>query len=125
MPMKTTNLVESLARSSSSKQSLERRLIQIGLGVISALERSEMSFDDAWQELFNLDNYQEIKRRRLDKRVRDFFQWGMELEDVAAQVPAHIEESYQAMRKIAGNVLKDVPTRRPQPVHRSPLRKSA
>ena len=104
-----SNLVDSLARASGSKRLLERRLVQMGLGVLSSLQKGEMSFDDARREFFSLDNYEAVKRQRLAPSVAEFFEWGMELEDVADLAPVGLGESYWRMGQIASRVMKQPP----------------
>ena len=106
--MKTgeAELVDSLAGASRTKRLLERRLVQLGLGVLAALQKGEMSFGDARHELFNADNYLAVKRQKLSREVVEFFQWGMELEDVADLAPGGLGESYWRMNQIASRVMK-------------------
>ena len=106
MKLATQNLVRSLASASDSKRLLERRVVQLGLGVLSALQKGEIDFEDARRELFNLDNYLAAKSLKLSHLVVEFFQWGMELEDVAGLAPGGLGESYWRMNQIASRVMK-------------------
>ena len=109
------NLVQGLSNASASKQLLERRLVQMALGVMAALQKGEMSFDDARLEFFNTDNYLAVKRHKLSRELREFFELGMELEDVADLAPGGLSESYWRVRQIATRVMRqaaDNPRRR-------------
>jgi len=75
-----------------------------------------MRFEDARREFFNLDNYRAVKRRRLAPELAEFFQWGMELEDVADLSPGGLGESYWRMTQLASRVM----TRRAQTPRRRP-----
>jgi uncharacterized protein DUF3969 len=117
------NLVDSLAAMAHSKSILQRRLIETGMGVLTALREHRISYDQAWEDFFNIDNYRAVRRRRLSPLLVDFFEWGMELEDVAKTVPAGLPESYQSMSKLADKLLKrpqqgDLPRRQPAANHR-------
>jgi hypothetical protein len=114
MKIAEENLIDSLASASNNKRLLERRIVQLGLGVLSALQKGEMSFDNARQELFNVDNYLAIKRHQLSAHLIEFFQWGMELEDVAGLAPGGLGESYWRMNQIASRVMKH-PTEKSRP----------
>lgn len=105
MKSQRSNLIDSLAMASPSRQMLERRVAQMGIGVLAALQNREMTFEDARRELFNLDNYQAVKRHRLAAKLAQFFEWGMELADVAEIAPEGLPESYRQMRKLASRVM--------------------
>ena len=121
MRVAAPNLVDSLAAASPSKRLLERRLVQMGLGVLAALQRSETTFDEARRDFFNLDNYQAIKRQKLSGDTSQFFEWGMELEDVADLAPGGLGESYWRMARIASRILKQHGSKSPA----NPSRRSA
>lgn len=121
-----TSLVETLALRSASRKELARQLAQIGLGIVGALEKSETTIDQAEMDLLNLDNYVEIKKRRLDKALLEFFEWGMQLEDVAEMVPSQLPHDYAKMRQLARRVLRNsLPVARILPRNARRLRKSA
>lgn len=118
------NLVDSLAAASPSKPLLERRLVEMGIGILSALQTSQMTFDDARREFFNLDNYQALNRQKLSAALTQFFQWGMELGDVADLAPGGLAESYWRMSRIASRLMKQPAPRSSKSSH-SRTRKSA
>jgi hypothetical protein len=107
--MKVTeeNLVRLLAAASGNKRLLERRLVHLGLGVLCALQKGEMDFDDARRELFNVDNYLAAKQLKLSPQFIEFFQWGMELEDVAGLAPGGLGESYWRMNQLASRMMRN------------------
>src|SRR5258707_14598575 len=101
MNVENPNMVGVFAGNSPVKKDLERRLAQWGLGLLQALQSGDLSIAQAERDLFNMDCYQEVRRRRLDRRLLEFMQWGMELEDVAELAPAGLKESYEQMAKLA------------------------
>ena len=98
--------MDALAKASGSKRLLEQRLVQLGLGILAALQKGEMTFDDARRQFFDTENYLALKRQKLSSDVAAFFEWGMELEDVADLAPAGLGESYWHMGQLASRVLK-------------------
>ncbi|HEX8520791.1 MAG TPA: DUF3969 family protein [Tepidisphaeraceae bacterium] len=113
------NLITLLALSRRGKKSLERRIAELALGVVVALRSGELPVDRAWDELFNLDNYQMAKRKKLSQPLLELFLWGMELENVAEVSDASLKESFAAMERLAQQVIRNAA----EPVRK--LRKSA
>jgi len=99
------NLIGSLAEGGAARPALQRRIAEMALGVVSALRRGELAVEQVWDELFNLDNYSELRRRRLDKSLREMFEYGMELENVAEISPGSLEESLRSIETLAGRVM--------------------
>lgn len=99
------NLVDSLAESSESKQALERRLVEMGNGILSALRAGEISFDQARTDLFNMNNLLALRRHRTTPLLRQFFEWAMELEDVAKLAPKGLNESYKKLAQLSEKIL--------------------
>ncbi len=99
------NLVEALTASSPSKSDRERRLAEVGLGIVLAVRESRMALDQACKDLFNLDTYQAGRHQRLSRRLVEFLEWGMELEDVIELAPEGLAESYDRMTALAGQVI--------------------
>ncbi len=66
-----------------------------------------MSVEQAWDELFNMDAYQELRRRAVSAPLRELFEWGMELESVAEVSPETIEMSLVAMEKLAQRLIRN------------------
>ena len=102
----TSSLIIALAASSAHAQVSERRIAEMSLGVISALREGAMSVEQAWDELFNMDAYQELRRRAVSAPLRELFEWGMELESVAEVSPETIEMSLVAMEKLAQRLIR-------------------
>ena len=100
MPLASRNLIEQITERGVSRALAQRRLAQLGLGIVQALRNSIMTVQDAAQDLFNLETYQLARRRRYDPRFIEFIEWGMELEDVAELAPDGLEESYDKMEKL-------------------------
>ncbi len=99
------NVVRLLAAAGHPKPWLERKVAELGQGVTTALRDSTLRVEDAWDELFNLDNYQAIVAARLDKDLKELFEWGMELDTVARLAPDSLDESFNAMSQLARNVI--------------------
>ena len=99
-------LIRALAASSAQAQVSERRIAEMSLGIISALREGTMTVNQAWDELFNLDAFQELRRRAASAPLRELFEWGMELESVAEVSPASLELSLMAMEKLAQRVIR-------------------
>src|SRR5437762_7386614 len=115
--MKTSrpNLIVSLAAIHPSRHLLERRIAEMGLGVLSALGRGEISYDQAQLDLFNLDNYVEIRRRKLSPAMIEFFERGMQLEDVVEIVPENVKPNFEKMSWLADQIIRRVARALPRP----------
>ena len=114
MPSRSLNWFDQLATAGVPKRLVERRIAQTGLGVVRALRGSTMSIDDAEADLFNLDTYRAMRRRRLSPQLIEFMQWGMELADVAEVAPAGLEKSYRRMEALVlGVISATLASRRP------------
>jgi len=99
------NLVESLIRSSPSKDAVSRCLAEMGLGIITALQQSQISFEQARLDLFNLENYKAARRHRLSPDTIRFFEWAMEFEDVTEIAPDALAKSYQQAVHLAQRII--------------------
>jgi hypothetical protein len=75
-------------------------------GVVAGLRDSTLAVDDAWDELFNLENYLAIRKRGLDRDLKSLFEWGMELSNVARLAPESLPESLDAIAKLARRVMR-------------------
>jgi hypothetical protein len=106
MKQNRTNLVETLATGHPRKKDLERRIAELGLGIVVSLQNGEMSIEQAEGELFNLDNLQAIRKRRLSPQLVELFDWGMQLEDVAELAPANLPGNYRTMSRLAERVIQ-------------------
>jgi hypothetical protein len=100
MATTTVTWIDQIAGSQASRKLIERRIAQSGLGIIRALREGKMSIKDAEDDLFNLDTYRAMRRRRLSAHLIEFMQWGMELEDVAELAPGSLESSYGSMERL-------------------------
>ena len=97
------NLIESLA---GGGRALHRHVVEMGLGIIASIRSGHMTFDEARADLFNIDNYDELKRRRAAPALIEFFEVAMELEDVAELAPDALSVSYERLDTLAANVLR-------------------
>ena len=98
--------IRSLFANSSSKKEAERRLAQLGLGTVQALQNAEISLEQSQIDLFNLKNYQTLRNQHSSRRLLEFMQWGMELEDVMELAPHGLQESYGRMIAQANQVIR-------------------
>jgi hypothetical protein len=109
----SANLVHALVATTSSKKEAQRRLAQMGMGIVLALQKNEMTLEQCRKDLFNLQNYLAIRSHRMNRHLLEFMQWGMELEDVAELAPEGLEESYQRMITLARRaILESLPKAR-------------
>src|SRR5207253_2577060 len=106
------NLIASLAASDDSRNALQRRIAELALGVVSALREGQLTIEDSWDELFNLENYRQIRRRNLSKMLSSLFEYGMELENVAEVSPQSLSESYERIENLARQVIASSAQRR-------------
>ena len=58
------------------------------------------------EDLFNLDNYESIRKRCLHRDLKELFEWGLELGSVARIVPDSLPESFDAMSRLARRVIE-------------------
>jgi hypothetical protein len=105
---RTPNLdvIDALAASAHSRKWVELKVAALSQGVVSALASSTMTPSQAWNELFNLDNYQAIRRHRLNADLRELFEWGMELMSLEKHVPRALPQSYEKMSALANRVIR-------------------
>ena len=107
MPTKSSeNLVDLFATAGQPKRWLERKIAEMAQGVVAGLRDSTLAVDDAWDELFNLENYLAIRKRGLDRDLKSLFEWGMELSNVARLAPESLPESLDAIAKLARRVMR-------------------
>lgn len=97
---------------------VERRLAVLTLGTIQALSKKQISLEQARDDLFNLDTLLMVKRRRLDRRLREAFEWAMELPNVQRLVPGALPASYKRITALATQVLRSAFGARQDSFHR-------
>jgi len=113
------NLVDAIAEATPAKDEVERHLARIALGIVTALRdpalsRTAPAVANAVAEFFVARNYEAARRRRLGKDVREMFEWGLELPNVARLAPDGLDESLDAIASHARRVLStSVVPRRP------------
>jgi hypothetical protein len=105
--MKTapSNIVHALAETAASKHDLERRLVEMGRGIVASIAAGDINYEQARHDLFNLDNLLAIRQLRLSRDLRAFFEWAMELADVAELAPNGLKESYCKLDELAARIL--------------------
>jgi hypothetical protein len=91
---------------SRPKRDIERRLAQIGRGIVASLRADQTTIEQAQADLFNSDIYRGARKYRLDPALLEFLEFGMELEDVAELAPDDLHESYEQMEQLLVRVLK-------------------
>jgi hypothetical protein len=99
--------IRSLFASSSSKKEAERRLAQIGLSMVQGLQTEEISLRQSQEDLFNLKSYLALRNQHSNRRLLEFMEWGMELEDVAELAPQGLQESFGRMMALARQVIRE------------------
>ena len=104
---KNVSVVQSFRQASESRAATERRLAELGIGILMALEEGRGTAAEAARDLFNMDSYQAARRLRLSPDLLEFVAWGMELEDVDEFAPAAKDESFERMKQLVRRVLED------------------
>src|SRR5260370_16881054 len=64
--------VRSLFANSSSKKEAERRLAQIGLGMVLGLQNAEISLAHSQEDLFNIKNYLALRNQHSTRLLLSF-----------------------------------------------------
>ena len=100
------NLVDLLASTDQPKRWVERKLAEMAQGVIASLRDAALSIDEAREELFNLDNYSALRRRRMSRDLKELFEWGMELGNVTRLAPESLPESIDSMTRLARRIIE-------------------
>lgn len=100
------NVVDLLASADQPKGWADRKLAEIAQGIIASLRDSALSPAQAREELFNLDNYSAVRRRRMSRDLKELFEWGMELGNVGRLAPDSLPESIDAMSQLARRVIE-------------------
>jgi len=100
------SLVDLLASTDQPKRWVERKLAEIAQGVIASLRDSALSVEQAREELFNLDNYSALRRRRMSRDLKELFEWGMELGNVTRLAPESLPQSIDAMARLARRIIE-------------------
>ncbi len=105
MPVDSTTVVDALAGTSAPNREVERKLAELALGIVCALEELQTSVEQAERDLFNLETYNAAKSRRLGPDLIELLEWGMELENVQDLAPEGLSESYEKMKLLARRVI--------------------
>ena len=95
-----------LASADQPKRWVERKLAEIAQGVIASLRDSALSVEQSREELFNLDNYSALRRRRMSRDLKELFEWGMELGNVTRLAPESLPQSIDAMTRLARRIIE-------------------
>ncbi len=103
----STSLVDLLSSADQPRRWVERKLAEIAQGVIASLRNSSLSIEEAETEIFNLNNYMALRRRRMSRELKELFEWGMELEDVVQLVPSSLPQSLDVMSELARRVIDE------------------
>ena len=99
------SIVERLLGSGLLKRDVERYIALLAIGVVSALRTSSLTAVRACDDLFNLDGYGALTKRRMSKAAKEIMKRGMELVDVAELAPHKLEENYHAIEELAKEIL--------------------
>ena len=109
----------------SSKKEAERRLAQIALSMVQGLQSGEISLRQSQEDLFNLKSYLALRNQHSNRRLLEFMEWGMELDDVAELAPQGLQESYVRMIALAKQVVRQSLPRSASTNHRSNGKRSS
>jgi hypothetical protein len=104
MKAKVHNLVEMIRDTRLAKPMIELWMANAGRGIVAALKDGEMTLEEAENQIFNMDVYAAARKRRLDRNLLEFLQWGMQLEDVAELAPERLANDYRRMSKLLHRV---------------------
>ena len=83
-----------------------RQMAELALGVVEAFRKSSITWEQAREDVFNLDNYLKAKKLRLDPRLIEAFEWAMEMEDVSELAPKAMGESYDQVASLLNAVIR-------------------
>jgi hypothetical protein len=99
-------IVDLLLAGGRPKAWAERALAEMAQGIVTCIANAHFSVFEAWDELFDIANYDAIRRHRLNRNIAQLFEWGMELSTVARNVPGALTESLDEMTKLAAKILR-------------------
>ena len=96
-------IVRTIAAAAPSRKAAHRIIACLCAGVADGIESGALSARDARRDLFTDENYQEVKRHRMNKSLKACFEQGMLLEAMGEEDAA---KSILAMREMARQVLR-------------------
>ncbi len=77
-----------------------------GIGILDCINMGVISFDDAWDWLFNTHNIKELKNLRCSKKVIEAIDLGTELEFVSDEIPNELLSSIDEIKNIFINEIQ-------------------
>jgi len=96
-------IVRTIAAASPSRKAAHRVIACLCIGAADGIENGILSPRDACKDLFTDENYQEVKRHRMNKSLKTCFELGLKLESLEKDdVANHVSR----MRDMARQVLK-------------------
>lgn len=96
-------IVRTIAAASPSRKAAHRVIACLCIGMADGIEKGVLSPRDACKDLFTEDNYQEIKRHRMNKSLKTCFESGVRLESMGKD---DVVRCISKMRDLARQVLK-------------------
>lgn len=97
-------IVRTIAAASPSRKVAHRIIACLCVGAADGIENGALSIRDAKKDLFTDENYQEIKRHRMNKDLKACFEEGMKLDGM---YKGDVVKAVIAMRDMARQVLRN------------------
>ena len=97
-------IVRTIAAASPSRKVAHRIIACLCVGAADGIENGALSARDARKDQFTDENYQEVKRHRMNKSLKACFEAGMKLEGMGKD---DVVKSVAAMRDMARQVLRN------------------
>jgi hypothetical protein len=96
-------IIRTIAAASSSRKATHRIIACLCAGAADGIESGALSPREASRDLFTEENYQEIKRHRMNKSLKSCFETGMLLVGMDKH---DVAKSLVSMRDMARQVLR-------------------
>ncbi len=77
-----------------------------GIGILECIKSETISFDDAWDWLFNTHNIKELKHLSCSRKIVKAIDLGTELEFISDEIPNELEKSLNEIKSIFINEIK-------------------
>lgn len=93
----------------SGKNQIERVLLILELGILTALEKEVVSIEEIEGYLFNPYTVNLLEKLTLEEKVVDVIKHGCELEDVESLLPHKLKATIRELQGVTINTLKKLP----------------
>lgn len=91
------------------KTEIERFLLAVNLGLLTALEKGIFKIEEVEGYIYNPYSVQKIEELGLSTKLIDLISLGCELEDVESLIPEKLEKTIQDLKEKSLEALKSVP----------------